>query len=100
MNSRRYDMAYAADTNGYAYVFGGIGNNNAVLATVERYDRISNTWTFMASMPAARCQFGAAFDGSNNILYVPAAAGQEYLFRQTDPFEQYNVAERQNSDTA
>jgi hypothetical protein len=67
MNSSRYDLAYASDASGYAYAIGGLGNNNAVLASVERYDSISDTWTYMASLPTGRYHFGAVFDGTNTI---------------------------------
>jgi hypothetical protein len=91
MNSRRYSMGYAADTNGYAYAIGGIGNNNAVLATVERYDRISNVWTFMASMPVGRCQFGAAFDGSDNI-YIFGGRTNVTAGAETDTVLSYSIS--------
>jgi hypothetical protein len=67
MSSRRYDLAYASDAAGYAYAIGGLGNNNTVLASVERYDSVLDTWTNMASLPVGTYHFGAVFDGTNTI---------------------------------
>jgi len=67
MSARRYDMAYAADAAGYAYAIGGLGNNNTVLATVERYNSLSNRWASVASLPAGRYHFSAVFDGTDTI---------------------------------
>jgi len=44
-----------------------LGNNNTVLASVERYDSVLDTWTNMASLPVGTYHFGAVFDGTNTI---------------------------------
>jgi hypothetical protein len=67
MNSTRYDMAYAPDAAGYAYAIGGLGNSDTVLASVERYDSVADTWTTVANLPSGRYCFGAVFDGTNTI---------------------------------
>jgi hypothetical protein len=67
MSTRRYDLGYASDAAGHAYAIGGLGNNNGVLASVERYDPVSDTWSNMASLPAGTYHFGAVFDGTNTI---------------------------------
>jgi len=69
MTTARYYMAYALDASGYAYAIGGLGNNNAVLSSVERYDSVSNSWKTVAALPAARYLFNAIFDGTN-IIYT------------------------------
>ena len=67
MRDARYDLAYARDAAGRGYAIGGLGNNNSVLASVERYDPVANTWTTRADLPAGRYHFGAVFDGTNTI---------------------------------
>ncbi len=67
MSMARYDMGYAADAAGGYYAIGGLGNNNTLLARMERYDSGSNSWTTLASLPAGRYHFGAVFDGTNLI---------------------------------
>jgi N-acetylneuraminic acid mutarotase len=51
MQSARY--APAAAVNGRLYAIGG-ANNNVVLATVEEYDPLANTWSNRASMNQMR----------------------------------------------
>jgi len=53
--------------NGIVYVVGG-QNATGVLATMEAYDPISNTWTTKTSMPTARTGAGAGV--INGIIYV------------------------------
>jgi len=69
MSTARYDLAYARDAAGYAYAIGGLGNNNALLASVERYNSVSNLWANVAALPAGRYHFNAVFDGTN-IIYT------------------------------
>jgi len=69
MGTARYDMGYALDAAGYAYAIGGLGNNNAVLSSVERYDSTSDSWTNIAALPDGRYHFNAVFDGAN-IIYA------------------------------
>jgi hypothetical protein len=67
MITARSDMAYSGDSAGYVYAIGGLGRNTNALASVERYDRVADSWTNMAALPVATYQFGAAFDGTNTI---------------------------------
>jgi hypothetical protein len=67
MNTARSDMAYAHDAAGYAYAIGGVGKSTNVLASVERYDPVNDSWTNMAGLPVGQCHFGAVFDGTNTI---------------------------------
>jgi len=68
MTTARYNMAYTLDASSYAYAIGGVGNNNGVLSSVERYDSISNSWKAVAAMPGPRYLFNAIFDGTNYIF--------------------------------
>jgi N-acetylneuraminic acid mutarotase len=59
--------------NGKLYVAGGYGddgsgNGNHVLATLEVYDPVNDSWKPLASMPTART--GAAATVINDMLYV------------------------------
>src|SRR6266481_2897866 len=91
MSTARYDLAYAADASGYAYAIGGRGNNNTVLASVERYDRIADTWTNMASLPAGRYHFAAAFDGTN-LIYTFGGRTNVTAGTETATVLSYNVS--------
>jgi hypothetical protein len=53
--------------NGALYAVGGV-NTSSVLATVEAYDPISNTWTPKAPMPTARTYLGVGV--VNGVLYA------------------------------
>jgi hypothetical protein len=67
LNTARSDMAYAHDASGFAYAIGGVGKSTNVLASMERYDPVNDSWTNMAGVPVGQYSFGAVFDGTNTI---------------------------------
>ncbi|WP_133914136.1 Kelch repeat-containing protein [Streptomyces sp. NBC_00582] len=80
----RYDVASAAapcprgQTGSCLYAVGGYNNGN--LATVESYNRSSNTWSLLPHLPSARSSLGAAAapcpDGlSGTCLYALGGSG-------------------------
>ena len=56
----------AVAVGGVIYAIGG--QTSTLLATVEAYDPLSNTWSFRASMPTPRSSFGVA--AINGIIYA------------------------------
>ena len=64
-NARTWISAAAYD--GKIYVFGGL-NNTTKLATVDRYDPVTNTWDSRAAMPTARYATSAVT--LNDKIYV------------------------------
>ncbi|MGI8588371.1 MAG: Kelch repeat-containing protein, partial [Chloroflexia bacterium] len=53
------------------YVYGVGGANNAVATNlVERYDPVANTWTALATLPAALYDAHATYAGNTGKLYV------------------------------
>ena len=67
MSVARSYLGYAPDKNGNAYAFGGLDANNNPLASAERYSPDNNSWAAIASLPAARYDFPAVFNGTNDI---------------------------------
>ncbi len=67
------------------YTIGGAGTNGA-LATVERFDPASNTWTTLNPKPTPVTHVQAAVIGSN--LYIPGGEGAGG--KTLDIFESYN----------
>lgn len=65
--------AAAVTVDGLIYVIGG-GTPSGIVATVDVYDPVANTWTAKASVPAAVNGFMAT--AVNGKLYVVAGAGQ------------------------
>ncbi len=68
MSVSRYNLAYARDGVGRLYAIGGMDKSRQLLASVERYDHTSNTWTTLAPLPEPRYAFSAAFDGQGHIF--------------------------------
>lgn len=66
-------LAAAADSQGRIYAIGGAENNSTVgftsRATVERYDPIANSWSFVAPLPVGVDTMGAA-TGPDGRIYV------------------------------
>jgi len=91
MSTARYYLAYAQDASGYAYAIGGLGNNNAALSSVERYDSVSNSWKTVAALPAARYLFNAIFDGTNT-LYTFGGRTNATAGGETATVLSYNVS--------
>jgi len=91
MSTARYDLAYALDAAGHAYAIGGVGRSSNVLASVERYDSVSGTWTNMAALPAGAYHFGAVFDGTNT-LYTFGGRTNVTAGSETATVLSYNVS--------
>ncbi len=76
MPTRRENLAVGV-AGGFLYAFGGFGLgqlfNNVPLATVERYDPQTNTWTSIPSMPTARS--GAAAASAGGLIFVVGGQG-------------------------
>jgi N-acetylneuraminic acid mutarotase len=57
--------------NGVIYAIGGLSFNGGahVLATVEAYDPVTDSWTTMAPMPTARYEFSGS-GVVNGVIYA------------------------------
>jgi N-acetylneuraminic acid mutarotase len=53
-----YCIELMAEPQDVAFAVGGYGNDNVLLASVERYDNTSGAWQAAAPMAAARVEFG------------------------------------------
>jgi hypothetical protein len=58
----------AAVVNGVLYVIGGQGGCGSVIANVEAYDPVTDTWTAKAPLPEPATSFGVGV--VNGIIYV------------------------------
>jgi N-acetylneuraminic acid mutarotase len=71
--AKRFRCAAAA-LGGIIYLVGGESREGdvcgLVVATVEAYDPVSNTWTTKAAMPTARTQVSLIADETSNKLYA------------------------------
>ena len=67
MSVARSYMGYAGDRGGNAYAIGGLDETGAPLASSESFNSDSSTWAAIASLPSARYNFPAAFDGTDYI---------------------------------
>jgi hypothetical protein len=74
-----------ASVGGNVYSFGGIANNVAI-ANAYRYSPATNTWTPIASLPAARGWFSAASDGT----YIYLLGGVDQNFNTTATLWRYD----------
>jgi len=81
MSVPRSCLGYAPDRSGNAYAIGGLDDSGNPLASAERYTPDSNTWSPIASLPAARYNFPAVFDHTNYIYifggYTDTVSGVE-----------------------
>lgn len=81
MSVARSYLGYAADRSGNAYAIGGLDANGQPLSSAESYSQDAGTWSPIASLPGARYNFPAAFDGTNQIYalggYTNASSGTE-----------------------
>lgn len=83
MNTPRSYLGYTQDRSGNAYAIGGLDANSNVLASVERlnFGDTTSTWTYVASLPAPRYDFPAAFNHTNYIYifggYTDTVSGVE-----------------------
>jgi N-acetylneuraminic acid mutarotase len=67
MGKGRYSFGTCV-ISGMLYVTGGMGTGNNCLSSVEKYTLASDTWSFMAAMPATRAGHAAVAVGS--VMYV------------------------------
>ena len=67
MSVPRSYLGYAVDRNSYAYAIGGLDDSRLPLSSAERYNPDKNTWSPIASLPAARYNFPAVFNRTNYI---------------------------------
>ena len=67
MNTPRKQLAFATDGN-QPYAIGGLGNGNAVLSSVERYNVAQDSWSNVAPLPQGRFAFAAVDDGAGHIF--------------------------------
>ena len=78
---RRQEIATGA-LNGKVYVLGGYDENRSSTATVEVYDRATNTWAFAHPLPFAVNHNAAAVAGG--LLYsFCAGAGETFEIRSS-----------------
>jgi N-acetylneuraminic acid mutarotase len=71
MPTARLGLGLVAASNGKIYAIGGATDisQSSVLATVEEYDPLTNTWVARSSMPTARRSFGITV-GADGKIYV------------------------------
>jgi len=67
MSVPRSYLGYAPDRSGNAYAIGGLDDTGQPLASAERYNPDADTWSAIASLPTARYNFPAVFNGTNQI---------------------------------
>lgn len=67
MSVPRSYLGYAPDRSGNAYAIGGLDDSGNPLASAEVYSQDNNAWSPVASLPTARYDFPAVFDGTNQI---------------------------------
>jgi hypothetical protein len=81
MSVPRSYLGYAPDRGGNAYAIGGLDDTGQALSSAERLNPDSGTWSAIASLPAARYNFPAVFDGTNSIYifggYTDTTSGTE-----------------------
>ena len=88
MTTARYSHQLVA-LGGFLYAMGG-WSGGARVATAERFDPATNTWTLIASMESARSSFAAAAMGG--FLYVTGGAegpqgGSHVVLRRCERYD-------------
>ncbi len=69
MSTARYDLAGATDpATGGLYAIGSLDSSKHALASVERYDPASDSWSAVAPLPVALYAASAVSDGAGHIL--------------------------------
>jgi hypothetical protein len=97
MATPRSSFAYAADpATGDLYAIGGLGPSGAVLASAERYDPSTDSWSAIAPLPAAIYAAAGATDGAGHIFVFGGdnAAGTPLatVYRYTIATNQWDAA--------
>jgi hypothetical protein len=97
MATARSSFAYAADpATGDLYAIGGLGSSSAALASAERYDPSTDSWTPIAPLPAAVYAAAGASDGAGHIFVFGGdnAAGTPLstVYRYTIATNQWDAA--------
>lgn len=68
MNTPRALLGWATDpSTDQSYAIGGVDNNGTPLATVERYNPSTNSWSFVAPLPQTLYGESAVSDGNGHI---------------------------------
>lgn len=71
MSTARASFAYTSDpSTGTLYAIGGLSSTNAPLASAERYDPLSDSWSAIAPLPQALYGASAASDGFGHIFVI------------------------------
>ncbi|MGB8168344.1 MAG: kelch repeat-containing protein [Chthoniobacteraceae bacterium] len=67
-----HDFAFATDNQHRIYSIGGATNAGMTpgIASVERYDAATNSWTTLAPLPEARVGATATYDGHGHIVVI------------------------------
>ena len=91
MSTARAQLAYATDSSNRPYAIGGRSGSGAVLASVERYDFSSNTWTTLAPLPLGHYAFTAASDGNGHIYTLGGGTTSAATSVSADVY-QYTIA--------
>ena len=75
MSTPRSLLAFATDGSNRAYAIGGIDASGNRLATVERFDPATGSWSLVAPLPKALARSGAAavYDGAGHIFVFGGA---------------------------
>jgi len=89
MSTPRALMAFATDGVGRAYAIGGLDASGNRLATVERFDPTTGTWSVVASLPQARSGAAAVYDGAGHIIVFGGATNTS---SRTSTVLEYTVA--------
>lgn len=95
MATPRQLHAMATGPDGRIYAIGGIGGTalspTGLIASVEAYDTLTNTWTEVASLPSGRYGLGAATGSDEHIYAFGGDAGGAKVERTVF---MYDVAEK------
>jgi len=73
MSTPRSLLAFATDGSNRAYAIGGINGSGNRLASVERFDPTTGTWSTVAALPQARSGAAAVYDGAGHIFVFGGA---------------------------
>jgi hypothetical protein len=89
MSTAHTMLAFATDGSNRSYAIGGINDNEARLASVERFDPGTGQWSTVAPLPQALSGAAAVYDGNGHILVFGGATNST---RATTTALRYTVA--------